>query len=143
MGLLDRWTKKTAVKEPEHKGASKAKLATAVKAEIKADSVEKVEAQKVASAVSYRIVIRPLVTEKAAVAQSQNKYSFIVAHWATKVQVKRAIQELYGVKSLAVNMVNAQGKSIRFGKNHGRRADVKKAIVTLPAGKSITIHEGV
>ncbi|PIT88695.1 MAG: 50S ribosomal protein L23 [Candidatus Magasanikbacteria bacterium CG10_big_fil_rev_8_21_14_0_10_36_32] len=90
-----------------------------------------------------KIIIKPLVTEKTAVMESLNKYGFIVSRQATKEQIKRAVNELYGIKPIAVNMVNVQGKSVRFGRNNGRRSDYKKALVTLPIGKTITIHEGV
>ncbi|OGH87662.1 MAG: 50S ribosomal protein L23 [Candidatus Magasanikbacteria bacterium RIFOXYC2_FULL_42_28] len=90
-----------------------------------------------------RILIRPLVTEKGAIAQSQNKYGFVVERSATTDVIKRAIAEAYGVTPLKVNLINVSGKWVRFGQSFGRRGDYKKAIVTLPKGKSITIHEGV
>ena len=93
---------------------------------------------------AHGIIIRPIVTEKAALAQGQsNKYSFVVALDAKKVQVKTAIQEMYGVKPVSVNIVNVQGHRVRFGASQGRKSDSRKAIVTLPAGQTIAIHEGV
>lgn len=89
------------------------------------------------------ILVRPLVTEKSAVKQAENKYSFIVANSANKSAVAKAVFEVYGVKPVAVNMINVQGKPVRFGNHTGKRSDYKKAIVSLPKGKTIVIHEGV
>jgi large subunit ribosomal protein L23 len=72
-----------------------------------------------------------------------NKYSFVVQKDANKNQIMQAVQELYGVKPVSVNMINVDGRRVRFGRSMGRRSDYKKAIVTLPKGKAITIHEGV
>lgn len=90
-----------------------------------------------------RILIRPMVTEKAASAQSGGKYTFIVANWAKKATIKTAVKEVYGVEPVTVNVVHVQGHRVRFGKNLGQHSDFKKAIVTLPPGKTITIHEDV
>ena len=78
-----------------------------------------------------------------AVAQGLNKYSFIVRRDSTKGQIKKAILEVYGVNPKSVNMINVSGRWVRFGRSFGRRSDYKKAVVTLPAGKSIAVHEGV
>ncbi|MFA5127752.1 MAG: 50S ribosomal protein L23 [Patescibacteria group bacterium] len=86
---------------------------------------------------------KPLITEKSAVAQSLNKYSFVVSNSANKADVKRAIKEMYNVEPIAINIVNMEGKATRRGAVTGRRGDYKKAVVTLPKGKTIAIHEGV
>jgi len=143
MGLLDRWTKKQNKKvltEKKEKAAEK-KPAQAVKVEPPAIKTEKAKGK--ASLLAARIIIKPLVTEKAAVQESFNKYSFRVARSADKGQIKKAIEDLYGVRPISVAIVNAQGKSVRFGRAFGRRSDWKKALVTLRKGESITIHEGV
>lgn len=135
MGLLNR-KKKTEEKKKEE-------LKTEVQTEAKAVAAVESGAKKKGSAASNRLIIRPLVTEKAAVAQSLNKYSFIVSVDATKAQIKKAIKEIYGVEPKTVNTINVEGKRRRFGRTTGRRSDFKKALVTLPSGKSITIYEGV
>ena len=97
-----------------------------------------------ASGQTLQVIIRPMVTEKSATAQSANRtYSFVVERSANKTQIAAAVKELYGVKPVAVNVVNVQGHRVRFGKGSGRRSDYKKAMVTLKEGDSITIHEGV
>ncbi len=92
---------------------------------------------------AFRILVKPLVTEKSAIAEHGNKYSFVVAKSANKNQIKIAIEEIYGVKPSQVNVANIEGRRVRFGRAMGRRSDYKKAIITLPAGKSIDIHTGV
>lgn len=89
------------------------------------------------------VVLVPRVTEKAALAQSINKYTFVVKNNATKAEVKREIAANYSVTPSNVNFINVEGKRKRTNRGMGRRSDFKKAIVTLPKGQSITIHEGV
>jgi len=168
MGLLDRWKKKKeeemlnnsekrtedvkVEKKVEVVGAEKTK---AKKTAVKVKKVKKTEQKEKDSTVksksrevkmgevAHTVLIRPLVTEKCAVMESQNKYGFLVARNANKQQIKKSIEELYGVMPVAVNVVNVNGRHVRFGSRKGRRSDYRKAIVTLAAGKSITIHEGV
>lgn len=90
-----------------------------------------------------RVIIRPLVTEKAAAEQGAGKYAFLVARGANKIGIKQAVKNLYGVDATAVNIINAQGKRMRSGQVAGKRSDFKKAIVTLKKGQTITVHEGV
>ena len=158
MGLLDRWAKKKekeqleqaeGVKvektEKEEKGpvAKKEEKKEKVTKPAKAVAKETKETKAKVSLTADKILVRPLVTEKAAVAQSLNKYSFVVNRSATKDQVKRAIGEVYGVTPKDVNIINVSGKVVRFGRTVGRRSDYKKAVITLAKGKSINIHEGV
>ncbi len=89
------------------------------------------------------VIVRPLVTEKAAILASANTYAFVVKNGANKVEVGVAIQQMYGVKPARVNIQNVEGKSKRFGRSTGKRSDWKKALVTLPDGKTINVHEGV
>ena len=90
------------------------------------------------------IIIKPLVTEKGTLLMEQKKYSFQVARKATKVEIKKAVEELFGVKVKAVNTLNVQGKFKRMGVHKGYRADWKKAVVTLTEeSKPIEIFEGL
>ncbi len=133
MGLMDRFTRKITDTK---------KTAVAKKVETKSE-VLTTPAKLGAGKLAYKVIIKPLVTEKAAILQSQNKYGFVVAVWATKQQIRAAVNELYGVDARSVRVINVQGRRVRFGRNSGRRSDYKKALVTLKAGQSITIHEGV
>lgn len=92
---------------------------------------------------SYRVLVKPLITEKATNLGAHNKYVFVVSLGANKISVAKAIEAAYGVKPLKVNIANASGKKVARGKVRGQRKDWRKAIVTLPQGKTIKIYEGV
>lgn len=83
------------------------------------------------------IIVKPLVTEKAIAAGELGKYAFIVRKNATKNEVKKAIESLYGVKVTQVNIINKPAKKKRFRNIFGKRAGYKKAIVTLKKGEKI------
>jgi large subunit ribosomal protein L23 len=89
------------------------------------------------------ILIRPVMTEKSLTGEAQGQYTFFVSPTANKVEIKEAIRELYGVMPARVRVLHVEGKRVRFGRSMGRRNDTKKAIVVLPKGTTISIHEGV
>lgn len=89
------------------------------------------------------VLLRPMLSEKTTRLEGMRQYTFAVAPFATKVQVKQAVKAAYGVVPTRVNMSNTDGKLKRFGLRFGRRTAIKKAIVTLPKGKNIDIHAGV
>jgi large subunit ribosomal protein L23 len=91
----------------------------------------------------YKVLLKPVVSEKATSLAMQNKYVFIVNNKTNKLEVKKAIKELYNVNPISISMINVEGKAKRFGVTRGRRSDYKKAIITLEKGKTIHIHEGV
>lgn len=90
----------------------------------------------------YTIIRSPIVTEKSSVGAEQNKVVFKVAVDATKIQIKEAIEFLFGVKVTAVNTLNVKGKVKRFRGRIGKRSDVKKAVVSIAEGHSIDIAAG-
>lgn len=92
---------------------------------------------------AYRFLVKPLVTEKATNLVALNKYVFVVSKDANKIEVAKAIEAIYGVKPLKVNISNVKGKKVARGKIRGQRKDWSKAIVTLAAGQTIKIYEGV
>ncbi|MFA5163371.1 MAG: 50S ribosomal protein L23 [Patescibacteria group bacterium] len=89
------------------------------------------------------MLIKPLVTEKATNLSAQNQYVFMVAPRANKIEVAKAVASVYHVKPLGVNLVNVKGKQVTRGRVRGNRKDWKKAIVTLAAGQTIKMYEGV
>lgn len=95
----------------------------------------------------YDVLIRPLVTEKSSYQSGQlNQYSFVVANKATKTMVKDAIETLFDVDVVRVNIINAPAKRGRRARSRRllvRRPGFKKAIVTLAEGESLEIFEGV
>lgn len=159
MGLLNNWLKKKQ-KEQLEKTGEKSKSIVLKKEETakreKAGEISKEQKEEKAASQTHpakaklpsqsiadKVLLRPLVTEKSAIAESVNKYSFVVAKRMNKQQIKKAVEDLYGIKPIAVNIFNVPGRQIRFGRIQGRRSDYKKAVVTLPPGKSIDIHTGV
>ena len=91
----------------------------------------------------YQTILAPLVTEKATALSEQNQFAFRVAIEATKPEIKAAVEELFGVKVLAVNTLVVKGKSKRFRGRPGQRSDWKKAMVKLAEGQSIDLTTGL
>ena len=83
------------------------------------------------------ILIKPLITEKSTELMAEGKYVFKVAKAANKIEIARAVKEIFNVKVEKVNTVNVKGKTKRIGRTSGKRADYKKAIVKLAAGETI------
>jgi large subunit ribosomal protein L23 len=107
------------------------------------------EAQKVkvatvkAGAVGSSVILRPIVTEKAAHLSATGQYLFAVDLRVNKIQIRNAIRSMYGITPTSVNIQKVGGKVVRYGRIYGVRKDWKKAIVTLPKGKKIEVYEGV
>ena len=94
---------------------------------------------------AYDIIIRPVITERSMNSVADKKYVFEVAPTAGKIEIKKAIEEIFGVKVAKVNTMNVSGKAKRMGAARpGRTKDWKKAIVQLAEdSKSIEIFEGM
>ena len=94
---------------------------------------------------AYDIIIRPVITERSMAGVADKKYVFEVAPTAGKIEIKKAIEEIFGVKVAAVNTMNVSGKAKRMGAARpGRTRDWKKAIVQLTEdSKTIEIFEGM
>ena len=94
---------------------------------------------------AYDIILRPVITEQSMADVADKKYVFQVAIDADKTAIKAAIEEIFGVKVAKVNTVRMQGKVKRTGAYPaGKRADYKKATVTLTAdSKTIEFFEGM
>ena len=89
------------------------------------------------------VVKRPLITEKSERGrEAAQQYAFEVHRDATKIQVKSAVEKLFGVHVTAIRTSIARGKNKRVGRNFGRRPNWKKAIVTLKQGETIALFEG-
>ena len=89
------------------------------------------------------ILIRPLITEKGTLLADQNKYLFAVALDATKIDVRRAVEQTFDVTVLSVNVVNVPGKEKRWGRHRYRTSRWRKAIVTLQQGQTLDLFSGV
>lgn len=94
------------------------------------------------------IIKKPVITEKmTAISEKLNRYAFIVDVRANKLQIKQAVQELYGVQVAAVNTLRYDGKlKSRYSKTgiiEGKRDAFKKAIVTLAKGETIDFFSNI
>jgi large subunit ribosomal protein L23 len=91
-----------------------------------------------------KIIRRPLISEKSTnLRTDQNKYVFRVDKKANKLQIKMAVQELFGVQVEDVTTMMMHGRPKRLGRFEGRRPDWKKAIVKLKKGETIELFETV
>ena len=88
------------------------------------------------------ILVRPLITERTTQLMAEGKYVFVVAKAANKIEIAKAISEIFKVKVAKVNTVNVIGKKKRMGRTQGKRPDYKKAIVKLAPGETIEFFEG-
>ena len=77
------------------------------------------------------IILKPVLTEKGYDGIADKKYTFIVKKSANKIEIRNAVEKLFGVKVAEVNTLNCKGKLKRMGRNEGYTPDHKKAIVTL------------
>ena len=89
------------------------------------------------------VLLRPMITEKTTSLMQDNKYTFVVAPSANKIEISKAVEEIFKVKVLDVNTVRVLGKTKRMGRTQGKRSDYKKAIVKLAPGERIEFFEGV
>ena len=89
----------------------------------------------------YEVIIKPVVTEKAMYLAEEGKYTFEVASWATKIDVKRALNEIFKVEVDKVNVIKTRGKIrtrwVRGKRVVGKEPDRKKVVVTLKPGYSL------
>ncbi len=147
----EKSTKKPSVKKPAAKSEDKKPSMKelygsdqAVKADDKKVGDEKVvSAKKSNESSAFRVLIKPLVTEKGSILGAENKYLFMVDKNANKIDIAKAVEAAYGVKPVKVNVINIEGKTKNRGKIVGKRKDWKKAIISLPEGKTIQIYEGI
>lgn len=162
MGFLDRFKKqkeqevvqKTTVVNDEKKTEEKKE-----KEEIKKEGEKKSREKKVINTEEKdkkvkvtkknlqeeiaNVLIQPLVTEKGANLTSLGQYVFAINPGANRIQVAGAVKAIYGVLPVKVQIQNIRREPVRFGRFRGKQKAWKKAIVCLPKGKTINVHEGI
>lgn len=162
MGILDKFKKKKEVKkdidvkktatkpatvdapkEPETESVltPDGKLVKVAKKDSK--KTKKVKVKKENTGNAYKVIMKPLITEKGSYLGANNQYLFEVAPKTNKVEIKKAIFKVYGVTPNKINIMNVLGKKIRYGRTEGKTKHWKKAIITLPEGQKIDIQEGL
>ena len=92
---------------------------------------------------AYNTIIKPIVTEKSTMLLENNQVVFLVDINSNKIDIKKSVELIFGVKVSAVNVIKVKGKTKRFKGTLGKRSDYKKAIISLPDGQSIDLSAGV
>ena len=94
--------------------------------------------------IAQDIIVRPVITEESMAEVSEKKYTFEVAKSATKIDIARAVEQLFDVKVAKVNTMNDKGHKRTYGRFTGYKADWKKAIVTVTEdSKPIEFFDGM
>lgn len=160
MSIFDRFSSKKgkdekSVPKPKKIDASEKKAFAAVpsgkekevakkEGDTQAATPKKTDAKKAAPATkeamngpANHVIVRPIVTEKSSRLNSLRQYVFEVKTNATKVDVRNAVHQLYGVRPINVSIINVRGNVVRYGRTWGKTNSRRKAMVTLPEGKSI------
>ena len=135
MALKDIFkNKKTSSKKEEKKDEKKI-----VKKVVKKTTPKKLVKSKTSSfeGFAYRVLKFPHITEKATILAQNNQYVFIVYNDVNKIEIKKAVELLYGVKVLKVRIIKTPKKRIRVGKSFGWKKAYKKAIVRIKDGQKI------
>jgi large subunit ribosomal protein L23 len=92
----------------------------------------------------YGIILSPLLTEKSTkLKETENKVLVRVAKNANKIEIKKAVEEIFKVKVDSVRTINCRGKKKRYGRYEGKRPDWKKAVLILKEGEKLEFIEGV
>lgn len=92
---------------------------------------------------AYDIIIAPIISEKSMGMLADNKYTFKVNPNANKIEIKKAVEEIFKVEVEKVTTINVIGKNKRVGVHQGKASDWKKAIVKVKAGKTIEFFESL
>ncbi|HHE76766.1 MAG TPA: 50S ribosomal protein L23 [Candidatus Parcubacteria bacterium] len=101
--------------------------------------VEKQKKAKPGSGRAYAVLESPHISEKATILSEGNEYVFKVNKRANKIEIKNAVEEVYGVDVVSVNIINIHKKRRRFGRYTGWRKGYKKAVVKLKKGQKIEL----
>ena len=126
MAILDIFKKKPA------------EVKVAAKKTEKPEKIEKSPAKKILGE-AYKVLTKPHVTEKASYLASKNQYIFEVFPRSNKKQVKKAVEDVYGVDVADVHIINIHSKRMRLGRTEGWSSGYKKAIVKIKEGQKIEV----
>ena len=92
---------------------------------------------------AFNVIRKPIVTEKSTILSENNQIVFLVDINSNKIDIKKSIELIYGVKVNSINIIRVKGKTKVFKGKVGKRSDYKKAIVSLLKGQSIDLSLGV
>lgn len=136
-------SKDSKKKSSDKKKAVKDSAKKTNKSKAKKSSKSTSKVGKLTKGKAHKIVLKPLITEKATDLSMENKYVFKVANTANKIEIKKAVKALYDVTPAKVRVINNIGKKVSRGRIAGRTNAFKKAIVTLKEGDKIEVFAGV
>lgn len=143
--LLDFLKKKKEAERSKKPEKKTEKVSVAKTEKKKVEKVESTTVEKVApkgikrSPFSYEVISRPHISEKATYLGEKNQYIFEILPNYNKKEVKKAVEGIYGVNVLSVNMIKIPAKKRRLGKTQGFRKKYSKAVVTVKEGQKIEI----
>ncbi|MBI2551048.1 50S ribosomal protein L23 [Candidatus Uhrbacteria bacterium] len=143
MGLLDRFKKNAENKAGKKSLVRAASLSVKPKESAGAGSTGTKSTGHVVASDIMHILRSPVASEKSAHLADLNQYVFAVHISATKPQIKSAVRAKYGQTPTSVQVMRVRGKQVTYGRVRGVRQGWKKAMVTMPKGKSLSVHEGV
>ena len=92
---------------------------------------------------AFNVIQKPIVTEKSTILSENNQIVFLVNINSNKIDIKKSIELIYGVKVNSINIIRVKGKTKVFKGKVGKRSDYKKAIISLSKGQSIDLSMGV
>src|SRR3989339_899848 len=142
MALFEKFTKKLTDKS--NQPSATVNKTAAKKTGKKPAGKPVADKTNIAKAAKYaEILLAPHITEKSTHFTKENKYVFKIHPQANKIEIAKAIFAIYNIKPTKLNIITSQGKSTHFGRIKGKRKNWKKAIVTLPTGKTLDIYEGI
>jgi len=98
--------------------------------------------RKLSKDVLREVLRYPILTEKSTAGKERGEYFFVVAPWASKVSIARAVESLFDVKVKSVNTLNRKGKRCRFKGKEGVRSGLKKAMISLKDGSVLDLEFG-
>ena len=139
MSLFDFFKKKKKPKKKIEKKKIEKKVEKKVEEKAEARPLPKVKPKRKVSKMAYRVLSSVHVTEKATGLEAEDKYVFNVSPKANKSEIKKAVQNLYGVNVVNVRIINIPRKQRKLGKQKGWRKGYKKAIVRIDKGQRIEI----
>lgn len=134
--------KKEVEKEPKKEAKKKLeKKAAPVKVEKKEEKIkpQAVRPKKKISEKGYKVLYSPHITEKATDFEKENKYVFRVWPQTNKIEVKKVIEETYGIDVIEVRIVNVPRRKVKLGRYEGWKKGYKKAIVKVKQGQKIEV----
>jgi large subunit ribosomal protein L23 len=88
------------------------------------------------------VLLKPVISEKSYRLADEGKYTFVVAQEANRTQIRKAVEEVFGVRVTGVNTLNRPGKRRRTRFGWGKRPDTKRAIVSVAEGERIDVFGG-